>query len=154
MRRGLKMGTKWGRDANEPPPALPDGVVALRPIFTRTRAKTARSRDLRANMTDAERILWSRLKGGQVHGASFRRQHAAGPYVLDFYCPALKLAIELDGGQHGATEQARRDEKRDAWFAAHGVATVRFWNFEVTQHLGDTMDTIGRHVEQRMKVKP
>jgi very-short-patch-repair endonuclease len=67
--------------------------------FNRTTFKTARARRLRRDGTDVERRLWYRLRNAQIDGASFRRQHPAGNYILDFYCPALRLAIELDGGQ-------------------------------------------------------
>ena len=68
--------------------------------FNRTAIKTARARRLRRDWTDVERRLWQKLRNAQIDGASFRRQHPAGRYILDFYCSALQLAIELDGGQH------------------------------------------------------
>src|SRR4051812_36327799 len=71
--------------------------------FNRTREKTEIARKLRRNETDVERRLWHRLRSGQICDVHFRRQHPAGRYILDFYCPALALAVELDGGQHAET---------------------------------------------------
>jgi very-short-patch-repair endonuclease len=71
--------------------------------------------------------LWYRLRNAQIDGASFRRQHPAGNYILDFYCPALQLAIELDGGQHAAA--ASRDSARDEWLSQRGVTVLRFLEF-------------------------
>jgi len=79
--------------------------------FNRTPGKTQLARKLRRDGTDVERRLWHRLRNGQIGGAHFRRQHPAGRYILDFYCPALALAIELDGGQHAETET--RDRERE-----------------------------------------
>src|ERR1700733_15326493 len=69
--------------------------------FTKTRSKTKQGKKLRRTMTDAARVLWNTLPGLQIEGLKFRRQHPAGFYILDFYCPILQLAIEIDGGQHG-----------------------------------------------------
>src|SRR5438105_11706639 len=87
--------------------------------FDRTKIKTERARRLRRDATDVERRLWQKLRGAQIDDASFRRQHPAGNYVLDFYCPALQLAIELDGGQHA--QNSNRDGARDEWLAQRGV---------------------------------
>ncbi|MDO5626408.1 MAG: DUF559 domain-containing protein [Pseudomonadota bacterium] len=78
---------------------------------------------LRREMTDAERKLWSRLRGEQL-GVKFRRQHPLGGYVADFACLAPRLIVELDGSQH-ANQQAY-DQRRDAYFQSHGFAVLRF----------------------------
>ncbi len=91
----------------------------------------ARSRSLRQNQTDAEALLWSRLRGRQVNGLKFRRQHPLGPYFADFACIELGLVVELDGGQHGQEPAAAFDEKRATHMAALGFQTLRFWNNEV-----------------------
>ena len=70
-----------------------------------------RARKLRRTSTDVERKPWARLRGGQVYGAKFRRQHAIGPYITDFFCLAARLVVELDGGgprRRGATPVRRR----------------------------------------------
>ena len=91
------------------------------------------ARTLRTAMTDAERRLWSRLRGEQL-GVKFRRQHPVGPYVLDFACLNPKLAIEVDGSQH--LEQASYDARRDAWLAAQGFRVLRFWANAVMSDVG------------------
>jgi very-short-patch-repair endonuclease len=120
--------------------------VTTRTRFNRTDVKTDRARRLRRDATDVERRLWYRLRSAQIDGASFRRQHPAGNYVLDFYCPALQLAIELDGGQHA--ENASRDRARDAWLAQRGVTVLRFWNTDITQNLSGVLELIALKVAE------
>jgi very-short-patch-repair endonuclease len=112
--------------------------------FNRTAVKTARARTLRRDGTDVERRLWQKLRNAQIDGASFRRQHPAGRYVLDFYCPALELAIELDGGQHA--QAAWQDRQRDEWLERHGVTVLRFWNSDVTENLSGVLEVIAARV--------
>lgn len=81
------------------------------------------ARDLRRAMTDAERRLWSCLRGEQL-GVKFRRQHPLGRYIADFACLDPKLVIEVDGSQHA--EQQEHDAVRDAFFCAQGFAVLRF----------------------------
>jgi very-short-patch-repair endonuclease len=83
--------------------------------------------------------LWQKLRNRQL-GVDFRRQHPAGQFVLDFYAPALRLAIELDGGQHAQSQG--RDRQRDAWLVERGVAVIRFWNSDVTQNLFGVLESI------------
>jgi very-short-patch-repair endonuclease len=90
-----------------------------------SRTTLARAKSLRRQMSPVETCLWSVLRGGAA-GPRFRRQHAAGPYVLDFYCAAAALAIEVDGAAHDMGDNPARDEARDAWIAAHGIKTLRF----------------------------
>jgi very-short-patch-repair endonuclease len=117
------------------------GVPPL-PEFNRTEKKTARARGLRREATEVEMRLWSKLRGGRLDGLSFRRQHPAGAYVLDFYCPQLRLSIELDGSQHGEPDHRFRDEKRSAWLRGCGVMELRFWNNDVTQNLAGVLEAI------------
>ncbi len=120
--------------------------------FGRTGAMTARARRLRRAMTDAESKLWFALRRDQLQGLSFRRQHPVGPYTLDFYCPALRLAIELDGGQHA--EQTREaDRKRTLWLAEKGIVVLRFWNNDVLQNLEGVWDEISRVAVQRAQMQ-
>jgi len=134
-------------DLSSPPPergrmasaASPVGVRP-QPQYNRTRAKTTRARKLRRDSTMVEKRLWSKLRDGRLNGLSFRRQHPAGPYILDFYCPQLCLSIELDGSQHQLQEI--RDEKRTAWLHRCGVTELRFWNNDVTKNLLGVMEKI------------
>src|SRR5262245_44390994 len=86
----------------------------------------ARRRELRAASTDAEAAMWRRLKAKRFGGYKFRRQHPCGPYILDFYCPRARLAIELDGGQHFTLEAQAYDERRTAFLCRHGISVLRF----------------------------
>jgi very-short-patch-repair endonuclease len=74
-------------------------------------------------MTLPEVLLWRQLKGRKLKGLHFRKQHPIGPYVLDFYCDELRLAVEVDGEGHSFNPE--RDERRDAWLAKQGVRTLR-----------------------------
>jgi very-short-patch-repair endonuclease len=114
--------------------------------FSRTREKTARARELRVNATPAEKVLWAYLRSAQL-GASFRRQHPIGPFFADFCCPALKLVIELDGGQHA--ERVDYDEARTAYLAAQGYDVIRFWNSDVKDGLDAVCEQITWSVRRR-----
>ena len=86
-----------------------------------------RRRELRQALTPAEAVLWRLLKGHQLEGLKFRRQQGIGPYIVDFYCPKIKLAIELDGEVHNA--RADYDERRAAFLAEKkGIHVLRFEN--------------------------
>ena len=126
--------------------------VANKARFNRTGMKTERARKLRVEATDVERRLWQKLRGAQIDGASFRRQHPAGNYVLDFYCPALQLAIELDGGQHA--ENPGRDRMRDEWLSQRGVAVLRFWNTDVTQNRSGVLELIALKIAELKLLRP
>jgi very-short-patch-repair endonuclease len=87
---------------------------------------TTQRRDLRHNPTDAERALWQLLRGRQLAGAKFRRQHSVGPYILDFFSLHRRLAIELDGSQHYSPEGLSHDAHRTRYLLALGIRVVRF----------------------------
>jgi very-short-patch-repair endonuclease len=116
--------------------------------------ETKRTRELRRNATGPEGVLWSVLKKGHRQGFSFRRQHPVGPYVLDFYCPPLKLAIELDGGQHSQNEEVRRDNRRTGWLKTKGIAVIRFWNNDVTGNLDGVVKVIDETIARRVAARP
>jgi very-short-patch-repair endonuclease len=105
---------------------------------------TDRARRLRRNLTDVERTLWYKLRRDQINGLNFRRQHPMGPYLLDFYCLAIGLAVEVDGGQHNFEQQKDRDEQRTRWLEAKGVRVIRFWNNDVTGNLRGVPGEIAR----------
>jgi very-short-patch-repair endonuclease len=90
-------------------------------------------------MSLPERVLWRELRKKQT-GLRFRRQHPAGPYVLDFYCDQAKLCVEVDGGFHDFT--AARDERRDRWLATQGVRTLRVPAHEVLGNLDGVIQHI------------
>ncbi len=98
-----------------------------------------RRRELRHNQTDAERAFWKRVRAKQFCGMKFFRQYSIGPYILDFYCPQLKLAIELDGGQHNQDDRRAYDETRSSYLHMQGIKVMRFWNHEVLQYLDSVL---------------
>jgi very-short-patch-repair endonuclease len=85
-----------------------------------------RARRMRREMTLPELVLWSRLRGAGIGGLRFRRQHPVGPYILDFYCAAARLSVEVDGAVHQAPEQGRHDARRDIWLGEQGIRVPRF----------------------------
>lgn len=99
----------------------------------KTILKNKLQRELRQTMTDAERVLWGVLRGRQMAGYKFRRQHVFDNFILDFVCLEAKLVIELDGGQH--SEQIEADALRTDKLATAGFRILRFWNNEVLREL-------------------
>jgi very-short-patch-repair endonuclease len=99
---------------------------------------------LRGTMTLPEVLLWKALKGRRLDGLHFRRQHPIGPYILDFYCDAAKLCVEIDGYSHGTGQQPERDQKRDVWLSDQGVRTLRISTSLVLEDMDDAVATI-RH---------
>lgn len=94
-----------------------------------------RRKELRNNCTDEEALLWARLKNSQLMGYKFRRQHSVGHFILDFYCPSIKIAIELDGNQHKISDNKEYDKNRDEWLSAVGIKVIRFQNYELKSDL-------------------
>lgn len=115
------------------------GNRTSRSIRGTTPGVEAAARELRSNRTLAEQRLWEVLKERRLSGLRFRQQHPVGPFVLDFYCPACKLAIEVDGGVHN--EHVDQDGYRDQDLAAYGYRLLRFRNEEV---MGDVPSVWGR----------
>ena len=105
-------------------------------------ALTEVARKLRRTQTDAERLLWSRLRAGQLHGAKFRRQVPLSPYVADFCCEAARLVVEVDGGQHG--ESIEVDEARTEFFEERGYRVVRVWNSDVLKNVDGVLEEVLR----------
>ncbi|MCB1560908.1 MAG: endonuclease domain-containing protein [Xanthomonadales bacterium] len=105
------------------------------PLPTRTRDH---ARSLRTDMTDAERKLWQRLRGGQVEGFKFRRQHPIPPYIVDFCCIAAKVVVELDGSQH----EAGVDAYRTRYLQAQGYTVMRFWDNDVLNQTDAVIESI------------
>ena len=101
------------------------------------------ARKLRVEMTDAERLLWSRLRGEQL-GHRFTKQFPIGKAVGDFACRGAKLVVELDGGQHD--RMARADAARTQVIEAHGYRVIRYWNSDVMENLDGVLEDILRHL--------
>ena len=105
-------------------------------------SQTTRVRRLRRESTVPERLLWSRLRARGLGQVKFRRQHPVGPYVVDFYCAAASLVVEIDGVSH--EEQEAYDEKRTAYLVSRGLRVVRFTNDEVLADADAVARTIAR----------
>ena len=99
-------------------------------LYNREQLKDRR-RNLRRSQTDAESKLWHCLRSRRFLGLRFVRQFSVGSYILDFYCATLKLAIELDGGQHNDPNQQEYDRVRTEYLNALGIRVMRFWNHDV-----------------------
>lgn len=104
------------------------------------------SRSLRSNMTDTERLLWSKIRRKQLKGFQFYRQKIIGNYIADFYCPELKLVIEVDGGQHYSAEGRDNDRMRDAYMAEAGITVIRFSDRDVLKELETVLEEIWRRL--------
>ena len=109
------------------------------------------SRDLRNNMTDAEKLLWSRLRNKQILGLQFYRQKPILNYIVDFYCPAINLVIECDGGQHYTDEGLEADRIRDEALTQQGLVILRFDNgkilLEIDSVISKVFDVASQHLE-------
>jgi ATP-dependent DNA helicase RecQ len=93
-------------------------------------------------MTPPERLLWAQLSDRKIEGFKFRRQHPLDPYILDFYCPEKRLAIEVDGLGHGMGDNPQRDARRDGFLKSQGVRTLRFSAESVFQNMGGVLQMI------------
>lgn len=105
-----------------------------------TRKFTDIARILRKRSTNAEKLLWQKLKSRQLEGYKFRRQQPVGPYIVDFVNFGKRIVIELDGGQHAIKEES--DKKRDAWLKTEGFQVLRFWNNEIFKNLESVVGVI------------
>ncbi|MBM2817186.1 MAG: hypothetical protein HW421_3948 [Ignavibacteria bacterium] len=101
-----------------------------------------RRKILRKNMTEEEIILWSVIKKSALKNYKFRRQHSVGFYILDFYCPVKKLAIELDGGGHFQEGALEYDKNRDEFLTATGITVLRFTNTDIRNNLNGVLQRI------------
>ena len=106
--------------------------------------KTLRQ-SLRNNATAPEAILWMALKGKQMEGLKFRRQFGLGPYVLDFFCPEIRLCIELDGGIHKTYEQSQYDDMRARFIESNHIKVLRFENDVVYRNIEAIREAIRNH---------
>ncbi len=108
-----------------------------------------RARALRQSQTDAEALLWHRLRDRQLLGLKFRRQRPIAGYFADFACLEIGLVVELDGGQHLAPDELAHDSRRSAALAAEGFEVLRFWNHEVLQQPDAVLQQIANVARRR-----
>ena len=108
-----------------------------------------RRRQLRNSLTPAEALLWKNLQRSQVGCRKFRRQHSVGSYVVDFYCPACRLAVELDGQGHFDSTRSEYDVKRMRFLEQKGICVLRFENrqVQVFESLGEVLTAIQVHLK-------
>jgi very-short-patch-repair endonuclease len=109
-----------------------------------------KARQLRKNMTDSERVLWSRLRGKQISDVQFYRQKPIGEYIVDFFAPRTKLVIEVDGSQHLEEEQAEKDRYRDEYLATVGLKVLRFNSREVLEETDAVVEVIYRTMAEQL----
>ena len=102
------------------------------------------SRRLRKEMTDAEQLLWSKVRGKQLKGFQFYRQKPIGHFIADFYCPKARLVIEMDGGQHYNQATQAKDKSRDRYMENLGLKALRFSDKEIFENLSGVLEEIWR----------
>ncbi len=113
-------------------------------LFNAKKQKLKRQ-TLRNNATPAEKRLWFYLQNTQLLGRKFRRQQGIGPFIVDFYCPKEKLAVELDGEIHSTNEARKYDRERDKFIHDHDITTIRFRNEEVFNDVDCVLQTIAKY---------
>src|SRR3989344_7858595 len=104
--------------------------------------ETIKRKRLRNDLTEAERLLWYRLKNKQIFGYKFRRQYGIEKYVADFYCPKAKLVIEIDGDSHIEEAAIQYDKERKKYIESLGLKVIRFTNVEVYKNLDAVIEII------------
>ncbi len=103
-------------------------------------------RELRVNLTDAEKLLWPKLRNRQIKGMQFNRQKPIGNYVVDFYCDKAKLVVEIDGGQHYEELNIKKDDIRDKLLKKLGLRVMRFTNLDILKNIDNVVDKIYREI--------
>ncbi len=93
-------------------------------------------------MPQAEIMLWSKLRGKNVNGYKFRRQYSVGPYIVDFYCPEMRLAVEIDGESHFIAGSKDHDRKRQEFIESAGIHVLRFTNTDIYERMEGVLETI------------
>ena len=120
----------------------------MKPYIYTSKSLEPYRKELRNALTPAEAFLWTQLKKGQLSGKKFRRQYSAGPYILDIFCPEVRLAVELDGAPHFNVIGAELDAKRDRYLEEQGILVLRFENREVFEDLEYVLGVIRKNFER------
>jgi very-short-patch-repair endonuclease len=115
------------------------GVVLLQRVDNE---KILQARDLRKSMTHAESILWEELRNKRMSEFKFRRQQIIEGFIVDFFCNAAKLVVEIDGSVHDVPEQKQLDEHREHVFQARGLTVIRFKNEEIEFDIDSVLEEI------------
>ena len=116
-------------------------------IYNRNNQKQQR-KDLRNNMTPAEIILWSKLKNRQMMGYKFRRQYGVGRYIIDFYCPKLRLAIEVDGNIHDLELIIEKDNSRQKYIQSFRIKIKRYTNNDIINNLNGVLKNLRNTIQE------
>ena len=115
-------------------------------LYNNEKLKTLRQK-LRNDMPKPEQVLWYWLRGKRLNGYKFRRQYGIGSFVLDFYCPELRLAIEIDGDSHFIDDKAKvYDKNRQKFLASQNITVIRFTNIEISESIDGVIDKISKHL--------
>jgi len=109
------------------------------------------SRELRQSSTEAEKLLWERLRNRKLNGLKFRRQHPIDKYIVDFYCHEKRLVIELDGSVHNINENAAYDRARTVELGGLKITVIRFRNVEVENDMESVLEKIGEFADMLSK---
>ncbi len=118
-------------------------------ILNRT-SELEKRRILRANATEAEKQIWAQLRKRNIKDYKFRRQYSIGPYIVDFYCPQAKLAVEIDGSVHSSEDAIEYDRARDEFIKSIGIQVLRFTNNEVDNNPKKIIDKIIKAIEPKI----
>ena len=113
----------------------------------RSKVLLRRAREMRSQPNDAESSVWQGLRAKRLRGFKFRRQHPIGNYIVDFYCAAAMLVIELDGATHIGKESY--DAMRQSWLESQGLLVIRFGNRELDQGIDEFLEIVWRHCVER-----
>jgi very-short-patch-repair endonuclease len=113
-----------------------------------------RARQLWKGATQHERLLWRHLRNRQLQGWKFRRQHPVDRYIIDFYCPEARLAIELDGGGHNFANRESLDQEQTRFLASKNILVLRFWNYLINRELRSVLETIWSTLKRRGNPSP
>jgi very-short-patch-repair endonuclease len=119
-------------------------------LFNKTSEKLKR-RQLRSNMTKAEALIWQKLRCKQIENCKFRNQYSVERFVLDFYSPEIKLAIEIDGESHFQEGAAHYDKERQIFIESAGIKFLRFTNNQVYENLNGVLETIAQEIRELRK---
>lgn len=122
-------------------------------LYNKSTEKDKR-RSLRKNMPIAEQIIWAKLKGRQIEGCKFRRQYSIGAFVVDFYSPEVKLALEIDGDSHFVEGAQEYDNEREAFLMDKRTNILKFTNSQIYEELDNVLEAIAHKVQELRKSTP
>lgn len=115
-------------------------------LYNKSETKELR-RKLRQSLTPEERKIWNLVRNKKILDLKFFRQYSVGKYILDFYCPMIKLCLEIDGGQHNEEENLNYDENRTKYLKSLGIIVIRFWNNEINSNLEGVYEKLYKTAE-------